>query len=349
MRGWFLLTCGLACAALACRSSSTPSPEPATPTYQIRVDPRVELLAIVQRLAGAPEYRTAPATAYVQAVDAHFGPLADHPAVAATRELRARHGISYDAPMTLAIHLDEAWQLRAPLAERRFSGVELEAYLAALREFARASDFAGFFAKHRAFHDRVATRLRDAIVAEDPASWLTTLFGGRPGARFTVIAAPLCGTWNYGPHLGDDLYQVMGLARLDADELPIVDADMLELVVHEMAHAYVNPLFASHRAALEPAGRRLFAKVEPQMRQQAYATWEIFLNESAVRAVTALYARERKGRPAGEAAIRREVDRGFLWTASLVDELARYAADRVAYRDLAAFLPQLIATLDRLD
>jgi hypothetical protein len=138
------------------------------------------------------------------------------------------------------------------------------------------------------------------------------------------------------------LYQVLGIARVDFDELPVVEDAMIELVVHEMAHGYVNPLLARHHAELAPHGERLFAQVAGPMTQQAYPSWQIMLNEQVVRAVTALYLRDRRGTAAGDAAIGREMTRSFLWTRPLVDLMTSYQATRDRHPDLAALMPRII-------
>jgi len=135
------------------------------------------------------------------------------------------------------------------------------------------------------------------------------------------------------------MFQILGIPNVDLDELPCIDAELLELLVHETAHSYINPLFTKYRAELEPHGVRLLAKVAEPMRQQAYPTWDIMLNEQAVRAVTALYLRERKGAAAADAAIQREEARSFLWTRPLADLLATYAAQREQSPDLDALMP----------
>jgi len=319
----------------ACHPASAPAPA----SYDVHVDRRVELLSTVEWLAGAPEYQRAPTTTYVGDVRRHFGPFASHPVVLAARELRSQHGISYDAPMTLAISLDDHLALRTQPAEPRFAGVDLAPFVDQLRDFATQSGFEAFVAAHRAYYSRVEDRLRTAIAKEDPARWFDAFFGQRAGAHFTVVPGMLTGTWNYGPHEGDDLYQIIGVARPDFDELPAVDDATIELLVHEMAHSYVNPVLAAHHAELEAGGSHAFAKVGDAMKKQAYTTWEIFLNESVVRAVVVLYTRERRGAAAADAAIAREEANAFMWTRSIADLLATKRGD------VAAAVPQIAQLL----
>ena len=55
--------------------------KPAAPHVTVSVDPRVELMSILFRLAGNPEYNQGRVPSYVQDVESHFGRFRDHPVV----------------------------------------------------------------------------------------------------------------------------------------------------------------------------------------------------------------------------------------------------------------------------
>jgi hypothetical protein len=320
---------------------------------EVHVDRRVELISIVERLAGAEEYRRT-TTPYAAEVDAAFARFADHPAITATKALRASHGISYDAPMWLATHLDDQLQPRAidelATVEPRWAGVDLATYTAQLREFAATSKYDAFFAAHQAHYTAVADVLRTMVDAERPVVWFDALFGDRADATFFVIPGMLSGQLNFGPRvtLADgkvELFQIIGIHR--ADGMPETDAQAVALVVHEMAHSYINPLLARHRARLEPAGVKLFERVEQPMRAQAYTNWETMLNEAVVRAVTVLYMRDKHGDVAGAAAARDEIRRSFVWTNDLVEVVRKFQRSKHADLDtlttaIAGFFDQLV-------
>jgi len=305
------------------------------------------------RLAGAEEYQNAAATNYLADVRATFEPFANHPAIAATRALREQHGIAYDAPMELAAQLDDQLQPRGKLSEllpaldKRWTGVDADAYVAQLRAFAADSKFDAFFAVHRPYYGAVENRMRAALQAEHPADWFDSFFGAQPGARFVVIPGLLLGPNNYGVHSSAagtmDMYQVLGLYQPDAKDLPVMNEQLLELLVHEMTHSFVNPVLMRHLDQLVPAADPLFAQVRAAMARQAYPETRIMVYESCVRAVTALYVRDRKGQAAADAAIADEVTRGFLWTPELVELMAKYRGDRTRYRDFEALVPDLVA------
>ena len=71
----------------------------------VKVDPRVELMSIIFRLAGYPDYNQGRVDAYVQDVEEHFKDFREHPVVQAARKLRKTRGVSYDAAISLALHI----------------------------------------------------------------------------------------------------------------------------------------------------------------------------------------------------------------------------------------------------
>ncbi|MDB4962414.1 MAG: hypothetical protein JWP01_2413 [Myxococcales bacterium] len=337
----------------ACKD--TAAPPAVTTTTDVRVDRRVELVSILQRLTGHQAYTTAPMTPYVAAIDRTFGAFVDHPAVAATRALRASHSISWDAPIVLAVHLDDQLELvnpdELPSIDARFTGADVASYAAQLRAFAADTRLDAFLAAQRPYIEQVEARMRAIIDAENAVAWFDTFFGAKAKARYRVIPGLLAGHRNFGARarLPDgtlELYQVLGMTA--ADGLPAATTDSIALLVHEMAHSYINPVLHTQRAALEAPGSKLFALVEKQMRAQAYGDWTTLANESVVRALVVIYLRDRKGEVAALAELRAQEQLGFRWTTPLVTELRRYQAARTRYASFDAFVPELVATFERL-
>ncbi len=72
----------------------------------VEADPRVELIGIVFRLAGNPEFNEGVLRSYVKDIERHFGDFDDHPAVRLATKLRSTRKMSCDGPMSLAVHID---------------------------------------------------------------------------------------------------------------------------------------------------------------------------------------------------------------------------------------------------
>lgn len=70
------------------------------------VNENVELMSILARMAGYPEYKMDMAGQYIKDMDEYFKSQTKHPAVQYMKELRNKYGISFDAVMSMAIHLN---------------------------------------------------------------------------------------------------------------------------------------------------------------------------------------------------------------------------------------------------
>ncbi len=83
----------------------------------IEVDPRVELIGIVFRLAGNPEFNDGTLKPYAKAIERHFGDFDNHPAVKMAVQLRNTRLMSCDGPMWLAVHIDGDYRFRKTAEE----------------------------------------------------------------------------------------------------------------------------------------------------------------------------------------------------------------------------------------
>ena len=77
-----------------------------------RVDERVELLSIVFRLAGNPEYSMNTFPKYSTEIDQYFALYTSHPGIQMAGALSARKGVSFDAGMSMAIRLSQPPELK---------------------------------------------------------------------------------------------------------------------------------------------------------------------------------------------------------------------------------------------
>lgn len=72
---------------------------------KLKVDERCELLSTIFRLAGAKEYVTHEIPFYVDNLDKYFEPYKNHEIIDYCKTYRENYGVGYDAPMSLAVHL----------------------------------------------------------------------------------------------------------------------------------------------------------------------------------------------------------------------------------------------------
>lgn len=337
-----------------------PPPARAADAIPVAVSPRVELLAVIFRLAGAEEYnQPASQSPYADEVARYFEPFSDHAAVKLARQVRAARGVGYDAVMSFAVDLRaDALEPKIPFNSRpapldgRWTAGDARRFLEALRRFSADSKADAFFAEHRGYYERVAGRLAAELAKRPYRAWLDSFFGARPRAKFTAVVGLLNGGGNYGmavryPDGREEIEPIIGAARFDSDGLPVFGAGTAGLIVHEFCHSYTNPLVDQFAKQLLPAAEKIFPRREALLRQQAYGTPRTLLYESLVRACTVRYARDND--PPEEAArqLAQEEGRGFLWTGDLVELLGKYERHRDRYPTLEAFMPDVVGFFEK--
>jgi hypothetical protein len=222
--------------------------------------------------------------------------------------------------------------LRGPLEpwpsglDKRWSGAPLAEYAELVASFAQEARLEEFLAGQRAYATGVEQRYRDALKGVAPVRWFDSYFGPLPQARFRLVPSLLNGQNNYGVHaaLADgalEVYQVLGMTELDEQGLPKLGAGLEGLLVHELAHSYVNPAVARLWDELGAPFERARALVAKEMQAQAYGNASSVASESVVRAATTLYMLEVRGEAAAAAQLAYEEGRSFLWTQPLFEEL----------------------------
>jgi hypothetical protein len=365
-RTWCRHLSALGAAAAILTPSSTGGSTSAS-AIRVLVDPRIELLSVVCRLAGYPEYSMGRVRSYTADLDAHFATFKDHPVVVRARQLRKTRGISFNAPMSLAVHLTDPPELAERVAfdplppgiDPRWTTSDARAFVGDLRSFVRDAKVVDFFARQAPLFQTVTQRL--LVLSRQPriVEWLDGFFGRGDGRQFVLVAGLLNGGGNYGasargvepearpPAAGtgtvEEFYSILGTEALDEDGIPSYPPRAASTIVHEFSHSFINPIVDAHDGDLKGVTDRLYALVAEGMRSQAYGLPKSLMYESLVRASTLRYLEENVGADAAsrEAALDRR--NGFPWAERLAGALRDYERDRAKYATLDAFVPRVAA------
>lgn len=325
-----------------------------------RVDERIELVSIVARLAGLREYRMQNSdSAYARRVEAHFGPHRDHPAVRRLVSLHAERGVSYDALPSLALHLGPlpdlvervSFEAAPERLDARWNGAAARPFLVDLRDFARATGAAEFFASERAFYSEVSRRLSERLSESRALPWFDDYFGARPGASCVAIAGLLCGGMNYGVGVrfadgrAEELAPVFGCWEWDEQGFPKFGASYVPLFAHELCHSYTNRLVDAFERELAAPAARIHASCADAMKRQGYSTPKIVMYETLVRACVVRCRLATEGSSAAKEQAQAELEAHFAWVPELADLFAEYEKDRDRFPTLRDFLPRIVERL----
>ncbi len=323
-------------------------------TIQVKTDPRIELMSILFRMAGNPEYKMGRITSYVQDVDRYFERFKEHDAVKLAAKLRETRGVSYDAVMGLAVHVTDADRLeeRVPFdpqpetLDRRWTPELAREFLRAVRRFVEDSNFEAFTQAHTHLYDLAARRMQAMVKEHGVVDWLGKFYGARPGARFELILGMMNGPGNYGVRIAlskenEILYCILGVWGTDSQGNPQFSDQTIPTVVHEFCHSYCNPLVDRHAQELQASGKEIFKRVEAAMHQMAYGDWLTMMSESLVRASVIRFLLAKYGEVRAQKGIQSEAQKQFYWVGGLSGLLAEYEQSRSSYPSLDVFFPRI--------
>ena len=342
-------------AAVLPGAASAPAKGPAAPQITVTVDPRVELMCILFRLAGNKEYSEGKVPAYIRDVDNHFGKFRDHPVVHLAQKLRDTQWVCYDAVMSMAIHMTDTVSLQEQIPfsprpnslDRRWTPETAREFLTLARQFVAETRFQDFCDGHEPLYQIGIQRMQEVLSKHARLEWFDKFFGPRPGADFRVVLGLLNGGGSYGVHLTkadgrEELYCVIGVPMVDAQGQPVFSAAFLPTIVHEFTHSYTNRLVDQFARELQGAGEKIYPFVADEMRKQAYSGWKTMMYESLNRACGLRYQLATNGLLAMTSTATYEKSCGFYWVGDLAKLLGEYEAEPRQYKDLAQFFPKII-------
>ena len=315
--------------------------------FSITVDPRMELLAVVQHFSSwAPGGHIKSKTTYKDDIDHYFEGFKDHPAIAYVESL-VNAGFTHDAPVAFMLYHGDPPELaqKNPYSDYltgRAKGEEnLIDFADALRDFARKTDFMRFYQDHKALYDTHVAEVKSLLSGKDYVQALEDFYGESRNS-YDVILPPLF-AGGYGITIesekGYDIYGVIGPCSLQGERVTFACISYLEsIILHEWSHSFVNPLVDQNIDHFKES-IALFEPIKGMMRNQAYPNWRITLYEHIVRACEIrlrdnLYEDFKK-----EKSFRRQEGKGF-WYISYIDSLLDvYETHREQYPTFSQFVP----------
>lgn len=169
-----------------------------------QVNENVELMSILSRMSGFPEYHMDMAGQYIKDMDSYFKDNTDHPAVQYMKGLRNKYGISFDAVMSMAIHLENRngtlslIEEDIPTLEKRWKEVDKEEFLSYLNSFYKDTKFNEFFKSHKDLYEKGLKSYQENVINHFDIDWYADFYGNEPQEIFSVIIGFCNGGGNYG-------------------------------------------------------------------------------------------------------------------------------------------------------
>lgn len=327
-------------------------------------DECVDLVATVWRLSGAHEYSRCDVPNYAHEFDSVFAAYKEHPVVQLARQYPRESGIGYDAVASYGLHLTVTENgdivLNDNFAEGgdasfdRWTERQKKDFLEPLNDFYRTSHFHDWYLRKKDFHAQVEEAF-NAINEKVDYSWFSSYFGPQSGSSFRIVLSLLVGPNNYGcsARLKDGsnaLSPVIGCCQLDENGEIFYNANaVLPIVIHEFCHHYCNPLNDQFWALMSKSAEKVYQENEVQLRQSAYGSALVMMNETFVRASVIRYMKLHYPQVDESALINAEEEQGFILTQTLSEALKQYEQQRDKYVTMTDFMPSYAIFVNDFD
>jgi hypothetical protein len=324
---------------------------------EIRVDPRIELLAVMQSLTTWSNSKgfTNLDFQYYRDVKKHFGPYKNHRAVRWLQDNLNKGGWggwNYDAPPRAMLHLSNLPDMKVSipfsqyLLSRGNGEKNLNSMVDLFNDFARISNFAKFWSDHQPFYEEFLKRIRRVVPFDDYAKLMIDYYGHTP-PKFVFIAAPLFTGGGFAADVDETAYYFGGPQMLDNGFPAYSEAHLRSLIFHEFGHSFITWATADFRSQIDQH-QELFAYMKPAMLAQSYGSWSVAVDEHLVRTGQIVLARLAGFPEQADADMNGQVRLGFVLLPFLVERMEIYLKNRDKYPSFQSFVPELIRIFDEV-
>lgn len=287
-----------------------------------RFDERMDLMAVIWRMAGAREYNQCKITPYVNSADSTFKPFASHEAITLAKKYMKKNGVGYDAVASLAVHLkltDEGTltideDITSDIDDRWTTAMQKE-FIVVLNDFYKMTEFHKWFLENEPIQKQCLDAFLE-ISGNIDLDWFAQTFDGGD-ANFNIILCPLAGLNNYGISTrhsdgSNVLSPVISCSNYDNGAISYETDAVLPIVIHEFCHAYCNPIIDKRWNSIADKAEEAFQIKKRILSQQAYVTAKIMMYETFVRTSVIRYEQQHNSNADVWQLIDDEEERGFI-------------------------------------
>lgn len=323
-----------------------------------QVNENVELMSILSRMSGFPEYNMDMAGQYITDMDNYFKDNTEHPAIKYMKGLRSKYGISYDAVMSMAVHLENRDGILSligkdiPSLDDRWTDVDKDEFLFYLNNFYNDTKFKEFFKSHRGIYEKGIKSFQNNVTNYADLGWFSDFYGNEPQENYSIIIGFCNGGGNYGVERQlkgkkKDVFAIVGYF-VNKEDTPMYNKRYLPTLIHEFNHSFINYYLDENKypeyvKQLEPAATDLFKSSQWSMSEQSYNNWATMINESIIRAIVICYMLDKDYKQEEvKSVLLEQVQRNFRWMPELVCLLREYEKKQKKYETFENFYPRVI-------
>lgn len=324
----------------------------------INVHPGVELLTIVQKLAG--KFPSSTPSAYEREVAAYFAPYQSHEAV---KKIQSFKGTVYPDLTELGFCFSNfpAFDLYIPDSAKvwyKLYGKEnVAAYLQACKDFALQTHFWQFYTQHAQQYKAWGVAIAAGIKKDSLIEKLNAFYKTKgPLPQFYICLDPLNGwgahaipnpEWYNPAYTNLKAYTIGFFSRqADSTQSPVFSYGnyATNLVWHEGSHLFMEELFTKYKPAIDSLSY-LYNKEDAGMKSQNISNWTYCLNENMVRGIVIALFKQYKDARSWKKQNAQEVLNDFIYAEEISEAIYTQYLHGNRYNNFEDFFPVLLLQL----
>jgi hypothetical protein len=322
----------------------------------ITSDPRSELISIMQMMIGAWPM-TDLEFDYLYEVQGTFFQHYGHPAIEMFSIMWYNYGFSQEIPSTFMLHLSNPPELKIftpftkEITDKAGGERNLNEFLVLLRDFAKQTNFIGFYHQHQMFYQACIEQVEKKLGTKNTIPMLEDYFGFSDRSH-GLILVPLFSAIGYGTHVDKNYFALIGpydVEEKKGDKNPYWAGpdDLHKQLLKSFSYAYVNPLLYDRKTDILTTSK-LFKPISTQMRYQKILDWQSCLSEHIVRGVSQSFTLQEYGPEEYIYQRNQDVQSFYVYIDYIREWLQIYENHRNVYGNFEQFYPVIFNCIRQL-
>ncbi|MCD4747074.1 MAG: DUF4932 domain-containing protein [Bacteroidales bacterium] len=323
--------------------------------FEIKVDPRIELMNVVLTFTKWPYYGKIdePHYDFLNEMKKYFSPYQNHETVMWCNDFPFFQDISFPAAMMIHLTDPPNMEVKYDVLDR-FSEEEKSSLLKTvdlLNQFAEDSRFMNFWKINQPFYEKLVYDIKGRLPFDKYLN-IVTDFYGESSTDFKCIITPTLHGVGFGPTLVTEKVKiphfVAGPDKFDHGNPIFTDEWLRLLIFHEFGHAYVNPLCEKHWDEISEYEHLLQYFNSSSYISNNYNEWFVVVHEHIVRSCEYILLKKAGLIDESELNIKKNLDYGFTLIPHYIQKLEYYDKHRDQYPTFESYFKELIKVFDEV-
>ena len=325
-----------------------------TNNIEVKVDPNVELMMIIGRLAGAVPYNfiNQKAVQYINEIDTYFEHYKLEPVIESTKKNNLNYGSLPEFGMYMnkdisgfILDLNNKnfkIQGRNDIPAKKIGYYASNQYLDEIRDFKVKSNFDKFFENHRNLYEVMIEDIVTILIESEFNKWLETFYGYKIKENKCVYVSFLTGGGNFGL----SIYNSKGTP---IPHIVVYAGETKNMYLYLISHEFLHPctlkmceeLYQNEK--IQNIFNNLLFKNSSMYISHGYSSGFALLNETITQACANKFLERQLPESTMNLLVEKEIVeyQQFIYVPQIASYFDDYIINRKKYKTLNEFIPKL--------